>query len=141
MSRKRTTKDSIRNRENYFNSFIALEIKREKHKQFEIHDMELSIEEHVLDISITYQCAVNKAQEDFERVTLGDERLSWIETIKDERLYNAIQQLSEQQKLILVMYFHEGLSMERIADTLHCTKMNISKRLAKIYEQIIKCYR
>lgn len=140
MSRKRTTKDSIRNPENYFNSFIALEIQREKQKQFEIHDMELSIEEHVLDISITYQCAANKAQEDFERVTLGDERLSWIETIKDERLYNAIQQLSEQQKLILVMYFHEGLTQQEIAEILQVTQVNVSKRIMKIFEQIVKLY-
>lgn len=140
MSRKRTTKDSIRNPENYFNSFIALEIQREKHKQFKIHDMELSIEEHALDISITYQCAVNKAQEDFERVTLGDERLSWIETIKDERLYNAIQPLSEQQKLILVMYFHEGLTQQEIAEILQVTQVNVSKRIMKIFEQIVKLY-
>lgn len=140
MSRKRTTKDSIRNPENYFNRFIALEIQREKHKQFKIHDMELSIEEHVLDISITYQCATNKAQDDFERVTLGDERLSWIETIKDERLYNAIQQLSEQQKLILVMYFHEGLTQQEIAEFLQVTQVNVSKRIMKIFEQIVKFY-
>lgn len=140
MSRKKTTKESIRNPEHYFNRFIALEIQRDKRKQTEISNMELSLEENSLNISITYQCATNTAHEDFDAITLGDARLAWIETIKDERLYNAMQQLDLEQKLILVMYFHDGHTQQEIAELLQVSQVNISKRIMKIYEQIVKMY-
>lgn len=70
----------------------------------------------------------------------GD-RFGWIENIKDETLYEAINSLSEDEKELLTLIYVEKNTLTEIAkDVYGISVKGVSKRKAKIHAKIIEYF-
>ena len=144
MARRRTYVEDIRNPENYFNSFIALEIQRERKKQKEYESMNDSLEERLAGGAegtsgkMQLLVAMNLDGEDLETQISECTKFGWIEMIENPILHEVISGLPEQQKELLTWRFEHGLSQSETAEIMGMAQQTVSRHEKRIFKKIEK---
>ena len=134
MSKRRTEPEDIRNPENYFNRFIALEVERDKEQQKAYYEMFDSLEEMLAGGSegvsgeTLMLVATNLHDDEFERFAESTYSLAWIEMIENPTLAEAVKALSHEDKWLLTLRYKYGLSQTEIAEMLQVVQSSISRR-------------
>lgn len=136
MAKPKTRAEDIRNPEHYFNKYIALEVKHDQMKQREIEDNECSLEEKAEFTSFDHQISVNKNGELFDEVLSTHSELAWMETVKNPKLYAALQSLSDEQKRLLTLIYVHDLSQEQLAVMYGISQQAISRRIQRAQDKI-----
>ena len=144
MSKRRTKATDIRNPENYFNRFIALEVKRDKEQQKAYYNAFDSLDE-VLDggskgvsSETLMHFATNRGGEDFDRYMSDTYPLAWLDVIENPTLAEAVKALSREDKWLLTLRFKYDLSQAETAEILQVVQSSVSRqenRLKKYFEE------
>ena len=146
MSKRRTEPEAIRNPENYFNRFIALEVERDKEQQKAYYEMFDSLEEMLAGGSEgvsgeSLMCfATNLHGDEFERCIEGTYSLDWIEMIENPRLYAAVKSLSHKDKWLLTLRYKYCLTQRDIAPLFNMSQAAICQRESSIKKLIQKFF-
>ena len=64
--------------------------------------------------------------------------LGWIEEIENFALYCAVSKLSEAQKELLTLIYHDGYTQTEVAEIYHTTISAINKRMKRITKRLFK---
>jgi DNA-directed RNA polymerase specialized sigma subunit len=137
MPRHRTKAEDIRYPENYFRKWLKCEKQNFYKLQSEIEENEVSLDEICETKHGEYAVVVNRYGEMFNGVLCKNKELAWIEYLEHEILYNAILQLTEEQKILLTYVFVNMFSQIEISKRLGVSQAAVSKRI-KIIFKIIK---
>lgn len=132
MSRRKTKPEDIRNREHYFNRYIAKEVMHDAEqtsKYQKVHkslDSILSGEDQKISKKKLLLIAAN---EDGYLLRTHEHRSvnDWLADIENENLFHALSKLSYRQQLILLYRYDYMLSQREVADILHISQQAISK--------------
>lgn len=62
-------------------------------------------------------------------------RYWWIDEL--ERLYYAVNNLSEEEKEIITLYVFDGYTQREIANILHCPKSTLNDRITRIKNKLL----
>lgn len=109
-------------------------------QQRKIYDMEESLEHCMERADFTYRYSVNQNGEEYEALMADNILLGWLETIRDQRLYEAVHRLNHKQQLILTLLFDQKMKQEEIAKYLKVDQSAISRQLKVIFKQIMNFY-
>lgn len=146
MSKRRTEPEDIRNPENYFNKFIALEIERDREQQKAYYEMFDSLEEMLAGGSEGVSgenlmlLATNLQSDEFERCVEDTYSLDWVEMIENPRLYAAVKSLSDKDKWLLTLRYKYCLTQRDIAPLFNMSQAAISQRESMIKKLIKKFF-
>ena len=139
MSRRKTEPGDIRNPEHYFNRFIANEILRDQQEEQDYYAFFESLDE------LTERGYFSKLQIDRNfsapKADVSDGFFSWIDQIENECLFEAVQKVSETDKIILTLRFQHLLTQRETADYLGVSQMTVSnheRSLKKFFRNFLK---
>ena len=144
MSKRRTKPGDILHPENYFNRYVALEIRKEKEKNQKYYDSTCSLEKKLAGEAWGAKAknqlllAVNLDSEEFEKYIVESDDFGWIEMIENEALYAAVTQLSERDKIILTLRYQYCLSQLETAKIMGFAQSTESWRESQIIKKIKK---
>ena len=142
MPRKRTSPEEIRNPERYYKHYLAKEILHTRIEQTEYEKRFVSLdammtkgdEEHGDNASkyIREACTADSLEDKY----IEHSFFAWIDEIENPDLYEAIQNLTEDQKIYLTLRFHLCFTQSEIAEFFHIRQQNASKRERRIMNRI-----
>lgn len=65
-------------------------------------------------------------------------RFAWVGEIKDERLQERLEKLSDEELQLITLYFHDEYSTVELSKVYGIAQQNISKRILKITKSLKK---
>lgn len=146
MSKRRTKAVDIRNPENYFNRYIALEVKKGIKREQMYYEVSESLEkmfsggEEGAKAKNQLLLAVNLSDEEYENYIVESNFFGWIDMIENEALLTAISQLSEKDKIFLTLRFQYCLSQSEIAKIIGVSQVAICRRESRIMKKLKKYF-
>lgn len=144
MSKRRTRPGEILHPENYFNRYVALEIRKENEKNQRYYDSTCSLEKKLAGEAWGAKAknqlliAVNLDSEEFEKYIVESNDFGWIEMIENEALYAAVTRLSKRDKIILTLRYQYCLSQIETAKVMGFAQSTESWRESQIIKKIKK---
>lgn len=144
MSKRRTKAEEIKRPENYFNRYIALEIRKDKEKDIKYYDSICSLEKKIAGEDLGAKSknqlllAVNLDDAEFEKYIVESNDFGWIEMIENEALLTAISKLSERDKIFLTLRYQYCLSQLEVAKVMGIAQSTVSWRESQIIKKIKK---
>ena len=143
MSRRRTKKEDIRNPENYFNRYIALEVKHDLEEQNEYYEMFESLDKLQENLERTrgdaqLYLAVNTDGSDLEKALSERSVLAWIDYIDNPLLFKAIKELSIRDQYLISLRYNLCLTQREVATVLSISQSAVAQREKKIFREISK---
>lgn len=146
MSRRRTKAQEIRNPENYFNKYIAMEIRKDREKDEEYYEMFVSLEDALSSSGrkshkTLMLMAANIDDRELEKKLADTTLFGWIDYIQDSTLYRAIKALPDEDKYFLTLRYKHCLTQRDIALMLHMTQSAVCQReqaLKKFFRDFFK---
>lgn len=155
--KKRFEKNWNKTYEEYLNAGMAEEsIKKMREYDWEMFKQERQWRMHNVYLESLYQCKDNEYREAesdyspflsqyFDQMTysLSDEIgrdgfLGWIKTIEDERLYEAVVALTEEQKMVLSMRIENEMTLREISEEYGISINSVYDRMGVIFRKIKK---
>ena len=95
MPKKKTKREDIRDPERYFAKWLHFEKKHNQMVQYEQSQQEISLDAlEEADGQISFFHAVNKEGELYRAAEAEVAAFAWMEEIRDEKLYQAVESLS-----------------------------------------------
>ena len=137
MSKHKTRPEDIKDPDKYFNSFVAIEVRRSKEATREYYKMFESLDQIVEDGLDGHkghytQALVGKAQcvrlEDLKHCDTPSE---WMELMQSEALFKAFSRLSKEQQSILFLRFYKQQTQKEVADSLGVSQQAVGKEEKK----------
>lgn len=144
MARRKTKAEEIKNPENYFNKYIAMEVQKDQEKQKEYNTIHVSLEEKMEggadgpSRKMQLLISTNLDGEYLERQIAEGSMFGWMEMIENPILYKVIMSLTHQQKEILTWRFECGLSQLETAELMGLTQQSVNVYEKRIFKKIKK---
>ena len=141
MSKRRTRAEEIKQPENYFNRYIALEVRKDKEKDIKYYDSICSLEKKLagedlgVKVKNQYLLAVNLNDEEFEKYIVESKAFGWIEIIENQDLLVAISELPERDKFFLTLRYQYCLSQSEIAKIIGISQGAICRRESRLIKK------
>lgn len=145
MSKRRTRASDIKNPENYFNRYIALEVRKGIKKEQMYYEVSESLEKMFsggggAKAKNQLLLAVNLNDEEYENYIVGSNFFGWIDMIENEDLLTAISQLSEKDKVFLTLRYQYCLSQLEIAKIIGVSQVATCRRESRIMKKLKKFF-
>lgn len=137
MSKHKTKPEDIRDPNNYFNSFVATEVRRSKEATKDYYKMFDSLDQIVEDELDGHRGQYTRvlAGEDpsisLENLKCCKTPSEWMELMQSESLFKAFRRLSEEHQSILFLRYYKEETQKEIADSLGVSQQAVGKEEKK----------
>ena len=144
MSRCRTKAEDIKNREHYFNRYIAMEVRHDQEEQDVYNNMFASLDElqeggeKGLSQKACKMLAAGSEENNLEEMLCSTSLLSWIDYVENPKLYEGLRSLTTEQQIFVTLRFRLCYTQDEIAAVYQIKQQNVSRREARIIKKLKK---